>query len=277
MKKIGFIDYYLDEWHANKYPQFFKKVAGDRMEVAYAYGEIDSPKGMTNKEWGEKNGVEIVDSIEKLIELSDYLIVLAPDNPETHLRLSDLALKSGKPVYIDKTFAPTLEEAKAIFDNADSHNTPCYSSSALFFSNELANARKDGVMKITSFCGGNYDNYLVHQVEQIITLMGWDVNRVMCIGNEVSPSLLIEFSGDRFAEANFYYDQLYSMFVAYDDKTAVKLEIQSSLWDNCIGTMANFFETGVIPVPHEQTLAVIAIIEAALKAKKTPFKWVEIK
>ena len=102
MKKIGFIDYYLDEWHANEYPDFFKKAAGNEMEVYYAYGEIDSPNGMTNKQWAEKHNIELLDSIEELVEKSDYIVVLSPDNPENHVRLSEFALKSGKPVYIDE-------------------------------------------------------------------------------------------------------------------------------------------------------------------------------
>ena len=68
MKKIGFIDYYLDEWHANYYPEFFRSEAGDRMEVAYAYGKIDAPNGMTNKEWSEKYDAELLGSIEEVIE-----------------------------------------------------------------------------------------------------------------------------------------------------------------------------------------------------------------
>ena len=52
MKTIGFIDYYLDEWHANNYPDFIKSCAGDRYTVGCAYGKIDSPiGGMTNREW----------------------------------------------------------------------------------------------------------------------------------------------------------------------------------------------------------------------------------
>ena len=40
MKKIGFIDYYLSEWHANNYPDFIKKLTDD-YEVAYAWAEKD--------------------------------------------------------------------------------------------------------------------------------------------------------------------------------------------------------------------------------------------
>ena len=276
MKKIGFVDYYLSQWHANNYPRFFKNVAGDRMEVAYAYAEMDSPNGITTKEWGEKYGVEIVDSIEKLVELSDYIIVMAPDNPETHVRLTDIPLKSGKPVYVDKTFAFKSEEAKAIFANADAHNTPCYSSSALYFSDELAEVKREGIKKLTSFGGGSFEIYLVHQVEQIVALMGYDAKRVMYFGNDSFPTLLIEFSDDRYAEVNFYNGQNFNMTIGYDDNSSVRLEVKKDFWENFTRAMADFFENPVPPVSHEQTLAVVAIIVAAIKAKNTPFEWVEI-
>ena len=277
MKKIGYVDYYLNEWHANSYPELFKTVAGDKMEVAYAYAEIDAPNGVTTKEWGEKYGIEIVNSIEKLVELSDYIIVLAPDNPETHVRLTEIPLKSGKPVYIDKTFALKTDEAKAIFKNAEEHNTPCYSSSALYFSDELSEIKKDGIKKLTSFGGGHFEIYLVHQVEQVVALMGCDVKRVMYNGNDLFPSILIEFSDERYAEVNFYNGQGFNMTIGYEGGTSSKLEVKKDFWPNCIKAMADFFENPVPPVSHEQTLTVVSIIEAGIKAKDTPFEWVNIK
>ena len=44
MKKIGFIDYYISEWHANNYPSWIKnycKKVGLDYEVAYAWAEKD--------------------------------------------------------------------------------------------------------------------------------------------------------------------------------------------------------------------------------------------
>ena len=68
----------------------------------------------------------IVDTIEELIEKSDRIIVLSPDNPEMHLELTEKALQSGKLVYVDKTFAPDKETAIKIFENAKAHNTKCF-------------------------------------------------------------------------------------------------------------------------------------------------------
>ena len=33
MKKIGFIDYYLNEWHADHYPKMIKEASGGALEV----------------------------------------------------------------------------------------------------------------------------------------------------------------------------------------------------------------------------------------------------
>ena len=96
MLKIGFIDYYLDEWHANNYPEFIKEASAGEMEVAYAYGHIDSPiGGMTTDEWCAKYQIPRCMSIGELIEKSDVLIVLSPDNCEMHEQLCELPLRSG--------------------------------------------------------------------------------------------------------------------------------------------------------------------------------------
>ena len=67
MKKIGFIDYYLDQFHANNYPEMIKKASDGRYEVAYAYGMVDAEDGLPNKEWSEKYGVELLDTIEEVV------------------------------------------------------------------------------------------------------------------------------------------------------------------------------------------------------------------
>ena len=277
MKKIGFIDYYLDEWHANNYPDFFKKAAGDEMEVAYAYGEIDSPiGGMTNIEWSEKYNIPLTETIDELIEKSDYIVVLSPDNPEMHVKLSDKALKSGKPVYIDKTFALTKEEALKIFENGDLNNTPCYSCSALFFADELKDIDKENIIRIIAFNGGDLDTYLIHSLEQIVYLMQNNAKRLMYLDKGGYPGVLIEFEDGRIAEVNFMQGASFVLNLGIKEKAMQTVEIKSDFFGNCIKGMTEFFKTGVIPVLHNQTINVIAIIEATMKGKDNPFKWIEI-
>ena len=40
MKKIGFVDLFLDEWHANNYPQWFRETKrAAEFELGYAWEE----------------------------------------------------------------------------------------------------------------------------------------------------------------------------------------------------------------------------------------------
>jgi hypothetical protein len=277
LKKIGFIDYFLDEWHANNYPKMIHNAANGGMEVAYAYGQMDSPEGgMTNKEWAEKFGVELVSSVKELTCKSDYIIVLSPNNPEMHEKLSKAPLESGKRVYIDKTFATGKDMAERIFQHAKKHNTPCFSCSALNFSSELAEIDKKNLLTINSVGPGIFDSYSVHQIEPIVRLFGTNARRVMSIGTETVPSVLIEFDDGRFAQMTQHNQAPFWMSIAYEGKPSKQVEIKSDFFANFITAMVKFFKTGEIPVPHEQTIRIMAVRAAGLKALKNPFHWVEI-
>ena len=82
MKKIGIIDYFLDEWHANHLPQWIHDESKDGYEVAFAYGKIDAPQGLSSEDWCKKFGVEHCKTIEKVIAQSDVPVSY------THLRPS---------------------------------------------------------------------------------------------------------------------------------------------------------------------------------------------
>lgn len=277
MKRIGFIDYFLDEWHANNYPEMIYKSSGGDMKVCYAYGKIDSPHGgLTNAQWAQKYDVELLPSIEEVIEKSDYLVVLSPDNPEMHEELAMLPLSCGKRVYIDKTFAPDKETAKRLFDRADRFNTPCYSCSALNFSAELKDAERNGIDVINSIGPGVYEIYSIHQIEPIVNLMGCDARRAMFLGSEKYPSMIIEFGDGRYAQTAQFKDASFQTNIGYNNGTSAHFEVKSDFFGTFIDNMLKFFATGVIPVPVEQTIAVIAIREAGFKAMKSPFTWVNI-
>lgn len=280
MKKIGFIDYYLDEWHANNYPEFIRQQGGGNFEVAYAWAKIDSPHpgGMTNKQWSEKYGIPVLETMEELIEKSDYLIVLSPDNPEMHEELCQMPLESGKNTYIDKTFAPNKASALRIFEQADKFGTRCYSSSALYYADEYQNIEKDGLCVINSSGPGTYEMYSIHQIEPIVKLMGTGKKkRIMSGGTDAYKAMILEYEDGRQARfANFLEGAPFRMNLGYSDGKTVSTEVTSDFFACCIKNMLKFFDTGIIPVPHENTVEVIEIREAGLKAMKTPFTWIEV-
>lgn len=277
MIKIGFIDYYLDEWHANNYPRMIKELSDGKYEVAYAYGMIDSPiGGMTNKEWAVQNGVELIDTIEELVEKSDRIIVLSPDNPEMHEELCKIPLKSQKLVYVDKTFAPDRATAERIFAYADENNTKCYSSSALRFSSELKNIDKKEIHKIYSEGPGVYEIYSIHQIEPIVSLMECRAKQVMFTGESNHPSMIVKFEDGRFAQMYQTYNSPFRLTIDTENDRSDIYTIESDYFGLFLKELIKFFDTGIVPVPHEQTIDVIAVREAGLKAMKKPYEWIDV-
>lgn len=276
--KLGFIDYYLDEFHANNYPEWIKEASNGEIEVAYAYAKIDSPiGGMTTDEWCAKYGVERVNSIEELIEKSDVLNVLSPDNPEMHEELCDLALKSGKPTYVDKTFADTKEIAKRIFAVAEANNTPCFSSSSLRFAEEYQRVDRGEIENIASIGPGPLDVYSIHQIEPLVYIMGPDVSRVMYVGTEKWPALVLEWNDGRRATMSHHgWECPFSMCLDGRDGKSELVEVKSEYFMAFINELVDFFRTGEVKVPHEDTIAVIAVREAAIKSAGKPNEWVAV-
>jgi hypothetical protein len=62
----------------------------------------------------------------------------------------------------------------------------------------------------------------------------------------------------------------------YEDNTGDIYEIKSDYFSLFIDAMIEFFDTGIVPVPHEQTIDVIAVREAGFKAFENPFTWINI-
>jgi len=277
MKKIGFIDYYLDEWHAEKYPEWIANASNGEMKVAYAYGIKDKDNGVSNSQWCEQKGIELLQTIDEVVEKSDYLIVLSPDNPEFHEQLSMLPLRSGKPTYIDKTFAPDREAAIRMFETADKHGTPMYSTSALRFATEYAEAEHQGIDTICSVGPGTFDNYAIHQIEPIVSMMGSEPKRVMYIGTPKAPSLLIGFADGRQATINhFGWECPFSMTVNYGSGNAKVLKPESDFFGSFIKNLLAFFESGKPAVDPRETIAIMTIIEYGFKASRNPYQWVEL-
>ena len=143
MKKIGFIDLFIDEWHANNYPGWIRSSSlASEFTLWGAWEEKPNPDGRDLAAWCREFDVRAYDSLDQLIADCDCFVVLAPSSPEAHERLAEKVLASGKPVYIDKPFAPDLAAAKRLFDRADAYHTPMWSSSALRFGAELIAARQ---------------------------------------------------------------------------------------------------------------------------------------
>lgn len=275
MKKLGFLDYYLDEWHANHYVDWLRDASQGEVQAVYAYGQINSPHpgGKTTEEWCAGYGLQKADTIEELIEKSDALLVLAPMDPWKHEELCQLPMRSGKPCYVDKTFAPDYPTAKRIFDIAQRHGTPCWSSSALRFAEEYREAESSELKGLCSWGPNNFEDYAIHQLEPIMMLMGAEASEVMYLPGDRIYHGLIRFCDGRVATmSGFENGSPFTMNLSFTGESRV-LQIESDFFACFIKALADFFQTGTVPVSQEETLKIIAVRGALLEAMKTPGEW----
>lgn len=273
-KKIGFIDLHIDEWHANNYPAWIRGAdRNQEFELGYAWEESPNPDGKDLAAWCAAFGMTPAASIEEVIEKSDAICVLAPSNPEAHARLADLALRSGKPLYIDKTFAPDKATAEGFFALAKEYNTPLMSSSALRYGAELVSAMNNQFAgkrpeRIDTFGGGSsFQEYGIHQLEMVVTALGTGAKNVTCTKENV---FRIDYDDERSAVMN--YSEFYGGFICMltgRDAGAFVLGADQ-MFETLIAKILEFYKTGISPIPACETIEIAAIREAALKAAAEP-------
>jgi len=270
MKKIGFIDYYLSEWHANNYVGWIKEASdklGADFEVAYAWGEIETSPvdNVTNKEWCEKYGVTLLDSIEEVCEKSDYIIILAPSNPETHLRYAKAVLPFGKRTYIDKTFAPDFETAKEIFEIGKKHGTPFFSTSALRYAEEFQKLDVVNNLIITGG-GGNLPEYCIHLIEMAVLLLNDRFSSLKVEKQGKQRIIHISTENDKKATLIYGCGLPYTVSSEQENEENIYLPLESDFFAGLLQDIVKFFKDGVLPFDTNQTLEVMRLRDTLLAA-----------
>lgn len=282
MKKIGFIDLYISEWHANNYPVWFKEICektGRDYEVSYAYArEYVSPvDGLNTDEWCEKFGVTRCDSIKEICGKSDYIVVLAPTNPEAHLSLCSEAFEhfDGGRMYIDKTFAPDYQTAKEIFDCAKKHNVSFFSTSALRYAADFANL--EGVKSITTrYCGSNLEEYIIHQVESLVKVMNEPAVKLKATKDGDHVLYDVVFKSGRVSHMDYALDNGFAVRIEFEDGKVIDKPVEGDYFLVLLEKILGFFETGKVDFDPADTLEVMRIRDKAIAAKDNPGTWFEI-
>ena len=278
MIKVGFIDYFLDEWHANTAPKHLEELSNKEVKVCYAYGEIASPKGVTSEQWCEKMGVEHCSNIDEVIQKSDVLIVFAPDNCERKEDLSRKALASGKPCFVDKPFGTDLASAKRMFQIAEENGTPCYTCSALRYAQEYYTVDRSAVKSLVAMTPQNsYDTYILHALEPAMMLMEEPAKRASAVMTEDAfYSVTIEMqSGRHIVISSLNYDSPYMMNVCIPTANQL-IDCSYDFWIYHYKAMIEFFKTGIEPVSHKESLMIAAAREAGKKSLAANGEWVEV-
>ncbi|MFW6060649.1 MAG: Gfo/Idh/MocA family protein [Phycisphaeraceae bacterium] len=128
-------------------PEAPHHVPGGKVVAGYPGGTPDWDKsagrvdGFT-AQLGDEFGVEILDSPEAVAERVDLVFITSVDG-RSHRELLDRVLSAGKPVFIDKPFAATVEDAEAMVAAAEAQGVPLMACSSLRYAEPFERALAD--------------------------------------------------------------------------------------------------------------------------------------
>ena len=290
-RKVGVIG--LDTSHALAFTKLMNVdkdpgVAGFRVVAAYQWGSRDIisstnryPKYVPQM---QEMGVEIVPSIADLLKKVDVVLLETNDGRE-HLAQAKEVFASGKPVFIDKPLAHNLRDAIKIYEAGKAVGAKWFSSSALRFSEVAVKARAGeyGPIRGAALISPSpleeqgthnfYTWYGIHGFEPLVAIMGMGVDKVSCFRNDSDDVIIATWKDGRMGELRLQRKSwIYSGYVLpekpKDRKNPLVIFGGYQGYQPLLKEIVEFFRTGVVPVPNEETLEIMAFMEAAEMSAK---------
>jgi len=289
--KIGIIG--LDTSHATQFTRIINverpaEVEGLRIVAAYPWGSKDIISS-TNRipkytEYVKTNGVTVVDSIDELIAMSDFICLETNDGRE-HLWQAEKVFKSGKPVFIDKPLAHNLKDALAIYELGKKYNARYFSASSLRYGEVVKAARRGDYGKVRTVCitspspeevqgtHNYYSWYGIHGFEPFVAVMGTGAKRVTCLRTDKGDAISVEYPDGRVGQLNLLRDMWHycGYVIAKDEKgkgKVVAYENGLAGYEPLLADVLNFIKSGNPPFPPEETIEIFALMEAAEMSAK---------
>ncbi len=230
----------------------------------------------------QRFGVRLAERPEEVAEECDAILLLSADG-YVHRELFEKIVPFGKPVFIDKPLANSLEEARVIAQLAQEAAVPVMSTSALRYAEAITQYLNTNNERITNVeCFGpmymeptqkGYFWYGIHLVEMMFTLMGPDCRSVRATSSgdlEIISGVWKDgrsgmLKGSRSGELPFVAS-------VHGEQNSAFITVNSAdkpFYASLLEQVMSLFQTGVPAVPMDVTLQVIRFIEAANESKKT--------
>jgi len=269
-KRIGIVDHELDNFHANTY---LSAIRGALAERGYDIVGATATSSAAGRHWAGGKDVRYYESVAELAADVDFFMILAPSDPQMHFSMCEQVLPFGKPTFVDKTFAPSVEVAKSIFALADSYSVPIQTTSAL---------RTTDVQQYVRDCreelqhvyiwggGGTLEEYGIHPIELAVSCLGANAMEMLWFGPVEHPQIVLRYAEGKSAVIDFTAGAHVEYLAAITTTTAteiIKIDL-SKLFIDAAAFVLDFFDAGKPLVNRRETLLVHHALELASRSEQ---------
>lgn len=273
-------------------------VPGARVVAAFKQGSPDIEASATRidkftAELRDTWKIELVDSIDELLRRVDAVMLESVDG-RAHLAQARAVLAARKPLFVDKPFTASVKDAVELARLARETGTPIFSSSSLRFTDDVQGIERDPrvqqVQGAITWGPATLEPhhpdlfwYGIHAVEMLYTFMGPGCERVTRTHTAGADAVVGYWKDGRIGIVRGSRDsaQTYGQ-VVFGPKAIVTTPEPSNTASNAganaassgtppkrssyyglLVAIVDFFRTGKSPVPIDETLEIMAFMEAA--------------
>ncbi|MFT4024599.1 MAG: Gfo/Idh/MocA family oxidoreductase [Flavihumibacter sp.] len=283
-KRVGIIG--LDTSHSVAFAEALNAAAPSvyheyRVVAAYPPGSLDIESSVSRipgyVAGMEAMGITIVNSIEELLTRVD-VVLLETNDGRRHLEQVIPVLKSGKRVFIDKPLAASLADGIAIVELSRRFRTPVFSASSLRFIStvkEVISGKVGKVLGADAYSPCELEKthpdffwYGIHGVELLYAVMGKGCKMVSRTHSPYTDIAVGQWADGRTGTFRGTRTGIHAYGgTVFGEKNNAIIGPEEG-YRVLLAEIAGFFQTGMAHVQPDESLEVLAFMEAADLSKQ---------
>jgi len=239
---------------------------GGSKELADSYKRVDQFAEELKTRWK----VEFVADIAALCQKVDGILLESVDGRQ-HLEQAKQALACGKPLWIDKPLASSLEDAREIARLARQGGVPWFTASSLRYGQDVEKMKFADAQGAVAWGAGPLGSfqldltyYAIHAIELLYSVLGPGCQEVSRIHTEGADIMLGKWKDGKTGEARALRpDSSYGVLVF---RPGGKVEVTPKIDDGyrpLVEEIVRFFQTKQPPVANQESLEVMEFMDAA--------------
>jgi hypothetical protein len=211
--------------------------------------------------------IPFVSSIAELCPNIDGILLLSVD---ARLRLQEVrdAARCGKPIFIDKPLATTVEDARAIAALLQQQKIPWFSTSSIRYGSEprpehLLGAETWGPVHYIEEFPLDLTFYGIHSIESLYRLMGPGVTQVTQTRSKDSNVLVATWSDGRVGTVRLMESSTAYGAVLYREGGRAEIISTNAGYGPQVAEIVRFMREKTSSVPESETMEIFALMQAA--------------